>query len=301
MRRFNSTRGYDFYRDTGVLWRDGYAQNKLTAEVLSGVLEERLREIGEETRFFAHMVFVDVHSPWVTSEVGDGWRARGAAAGYDQQIHYLDHFVGEMLARVVAMRGDDLLVIVTADHGEGFGSIHPGDVHHGTQLYNSTLWVPLIFHHPMLEAAPRRIQERVELVDITPTVLDLLGIPSAPGAFEGLSLAAAVLGAPAPLRARSVVETAYDVAFKSAILEGGYKLIVDYNSPRPASFELYRFETDPLERTNLAGRSADRAGLLYRHLVEWQRAHPARTTGPVRSEISEREALQLRALGYATD
>lgn len=90
-------------------------------------------------------------------------------ARYDQNLRYVD----DQLARLLRGVGDDATVVVFADHGEEF--FDHGDLEHGHTLYDELLRIPMIVKSPGL--APRRVSTPVSLLDLTPTVLDLLGAP----------------------------------------------------------------------------------------------------------------------------
>lgn len=296
--------GYDFYRDTGQdVWKGVRGKDRLTAETLSRELLGHLRaDVAAGRRFFAHLVWVDAHQPLLRkadSQLQGEARWDAIEAAYDQRIRYMDRVLGELLDALRAQWGRDLLVVVTSDHGEAFRRDHPLDALHGNHLYNSTLWVPLILHHPALSDAPRRVPERVEVVDISHTVLRLLGIPYSEGRFEGISLAGAVAsGRAPPERQRQVVETTFKSALKSAIFEGRFKLIADYRPGPQPRFELYDNEGDPREQEDLAARAPGRVALLSDHLRAWQEAHPPRVEGVASAALSRSEKLQLEALGY---
>lgn len=100
-------------------------------------------------------------------------------ARYDQNLRYVD----DQLARLFREVGDDATVVVFADHGEEF--FDHGDLEHGHTLYDELLRIPLLVKAPGL--APRRVPTPVSLLDVTPTVLDLLGTPDE--SLAGKSLA----------------------------------------------------------------------------------------------------------------
>src|SRR5205823_2347204 len=77
------------------------------------------------------------------------------------------------------------LVVVAADHGEALGE--HGEATHGVFLYDETLHVPLVIRFPDGRGAGARVQARVRLADVAPTILDALGV-SPPPQMEGQSL-----------------------------------------------------------------------------------------------------------------
>ncbi|MCP4806599.1 MAG: sulfatase [Proteobacteria bacterium] len=101
-------------------------------------------------------------------------------AAYDGEIAFADAQVG----RLVEAAGPDTLVVVSGDHGESFGE-NGVWFDHGDDVYDASLRVPLIIRHPDLANG---VDDRlVELDDVTPTVLDLLGLPAGRG-LDGQSL-----------------------------------------------------------------------------------------------------------------
>lgn len=103
---------------------------------------------------------------------------------YDGEIRYVDASIGEV-CNALRARGlfENTLIVVTADHGEEF--MERGMVGHGSSLYDELLRVPLILRIP--SAAPARIAQTVQLVDVMPTLLDYAGLPAVPE-IGGVSL-----------------------------------------------------------------------------------------------------------------
>lgn len=112
-------------------------------------------------------------------------------ARYDAQVRYLDDLLRDFFRTLASRhRLDSTLVIITSDHGEEFQE-HGRLLH--SQIYSECLRVPLIVIDPRLKAG-HRVLEIAETVDITPTILDLLGLPPDAG-LSGESLARSVLAA----------------------------------------------------------------------------------------------------------
>jgi arylsulfatase A-like enzyme len=105
---------------------------------------------------------------------------------YDGEVMSVDEGVRDLFAELTK-RGilDDAIVVVTSDHGEEF--LDHGGMGHGLTLYEEVARVPLFLRLPG-QAARQDVDEEVSLLDVTPTLLDLLGILR-PATVEGRSLA----------------------------------------------------------------------------------------------------------------
>ncbi len=101
-----------------------------------------------------------------------------------------------------------LLVVVAGDHGESLGE--HGESKHGFFIYNATLHVPLIVKFPRAQNAGKAVAESVSLVDIFPTVLQILQVND-PGTakVQGKGLLSLILGKAAGYRPEIYAETYY--------------------------------------------------------------------------------------------
>ena len=114
-------------------------------------------------------------------------RGEANARAYVAEIAYMDRAFGRFLDGLDALGiADDSIVVVTSDHGEAFGE--HGVHHHGGNLHEEQLWVPLLWRAPRLVEPGRRVRGLASLADIPPTILALLGEP-VPAWLQGLSLA----------------------------------------------------------------------------------------------------------------
>ncbi len=173
---------------------------------------------------------------------------------YDGELAFTDLHIGRLLDHV----GPNTVVVVTGDHGEGFGE-HGVDLH-GYHLYSPQTKVPLIIRVPDL--APRRATTPAGHVDILPTLVNLAGgQPSAE--MEGQSLVGVLAGTD---RHRTVFQ---QLSFENNNEKRGgvdETCHVIYNVSPDTSWEVYRVDRDPLETEDLAGD--DDACTDTRHAVE---------------------------------
>ncbi|MGD8450449.1 MAG: sulfatase-like hydrolase/transferase [Phycisphaerae bacterium] len=238
--------------------------------------------------FFAWVHFFDPHHPYAPPAPYDA----KLADPYDGEIAFMDAQVGRLVAWLEekGLR-ERTLIVVVGDHGEAFGE--HGETEHGLFLYDTTLRVPLIFSFPSRVNAGHVVAGSVRLVDIAPTVLELLGWPL-PAAWQGESLRSALAGK--ALAGRPVYgETQYPrVGFGWAPLRccimDQWKYI---DAPRP---ELYDWRADPAEETNVLDAHADVAAQLRAELADlvagWE-------SSPARQVALDAEDIQaLESLGY---
>src|SRR5204863_3758601 len=106
-------------------------------------------------------------------------KRRFPAAPYDGEIATVDRLVGRLVQAVRA----DTIVAVAADHGEALGD--HGEDTHGVFLYDAVLHVPLMVRLPATVGT--RIDARVRLADLAPTLLEAAGLP-VPPLVQGESL-----------------------------------------------------------------------------------------------------------------
>lgn len=109
---------------------------------------------------------------------------------YGAEMSFVDSQIGRLLSALERLDlADNTLIVLTGDHGENLGD-HEIYFDHWT-LYNTDLHVPLIFWYPRKLPSGKRISTPVTHIDITPTILDLVGgitDKSASEMFDGKSL-----------------------------------------------------------------------------------------------------------------
>jgi arylsulfatase A-like enzyme/Tfp pilus assembly protein PilF len=257
------------------------------------VVAEALRWLGEasEAPFFGWVQLYDPHTPYEAPEPYRSRFPRTPSGAYDAEIAWTDALVGRLLDGL-AEQGhlEDTLVVVVGDHGESLGAHQETD--HGFFVYEEAVQIPLIIAGP--EVPSRVVPEQVRIVDVMPTVLDMLEI-EAPANVQGTSLVP--LGQGQELKLLALVESwypryHYGWSELTAVRDGRYKLI---QAPRR---ELYDLAQDPGELHDLAAEQPERADALEQALEEMlERVTSDETpSGPAAIDIETEERLQ--ALGY---
>ncbi|HZL18616.1 MAG TPA: sulfatase-like hydrolase/transferase [Polyangia bacterium] len=175
----------------------------------------------------------------------------GLMEKYDYEIAFTDLWVKKLFDAVHGLGLDkNTAIVIMADHGEAWGE-HKA-YFHGTDLFDEQTRVPLIIAIP--GQAPRVIEDDAELVDVAPTLLDLVGAPI-PANLRGRSLMPRIEGhpqPPEPIFAEQMPATAWP--HQSAMMvEGNHKIIHRISDRR---WELYDLKADPGEKANLAAAPA---------------------------------------------
>jgi arylsulfatase A-like enzyme len=283
-------------------YQDAAAVNRRAGEWL-----EQLQ--GREGPFFLFLHYMEPHDPYFPHPYdGTGYArvnnpnpspdlARVYSDTYDGEIAYLDAHLGELFLRLEeAGLYDDLLIVLTADHGEEFHE-HDG-WWHGTTLYDEQIHVPLMVKLPGNAWSGAVIDALVRSIDIPPSILTAAGAPIPP-AMQGHDVF--------PDSSGSAQGQVY--VFSEEDLEGNvlqsvrgseWKLILaNEGNPRGlAPQELYHMTTDPGETTDLASREPEVAGALREQASETAAYALEVSVEAQEAEHSDVERERLKALGY---
>lgn len=296
-REFGLDQGFDRYEDTSAV--ADTVLNRTSAsrrgDSVADAAIERLREFSADARpFFLFVHFFDPHAPY--DPPGD-W-STNRAHPYDGEIAYTDAQVGRILKALERLGlAENTVVVVTADHGEGLGE-HDEDTH-TVFLYDSTLRVPLIISAPGRLPGGLRVPGDTRLIDVAPTLLDLLGLDPLERA-QGTSLLARMSrreGSATPVYGESFYPRfGYGYSQLRSWRHGGLKYI---HAPTP---ELYDLQRDPGETVNLAEERPQDVARLRSELFSWilDAPRPPDSDHAIRV-LDDESRAKLRALGYAAN
>jgi arylsulfatase A-like enzyme len=250
--------------------------------------------IGEQRApWFAFLHTYQVHEPYAPPP---GYRERVGSpdtpsGSYDGEVRYTDEHLSRLLAELRRFGVlDETLIVVTSDHGEQFGE--HGLRGHGNSLYDTLLHVPLLIRAPGLVPAGRRIDHPIGLIDLVPTVLELLEKRPSPW-VQGVSLVPLLRGESLPPRQLFAENWGGVFAMRSTMGDEP-KLM-----PQATAGEMYLTAGDPLEERNLAPSTAP-ATFEYaaRRFAEHCTA-PTPPPSPVQAPpLDPAVEEKLRALGY---
>jgi arylsulfatase A-like enzyme len=181
---------------------------------------------------------------------------------YDGEVRYTSSELGRFFTALDALPGRTLVVVHT-DHGDEFWE-HGGFEHNHT-LYNELVRTVLWIRPPGGWAGgPHRVQAQASLVDIAPTLYDLLGVPRSDWpAMAGRSLAPLVDQARAGLEAETVAALderplhvgylMYDTERWAVVHRGGKYILHTISGDE----ELYDLDADPSEQRDLSSERSD--------------------------------------------
>ena len=295
--RFGLNRGFGYYYDDFDFSR-AQAENLERMERPANIVVDRALEWLRKNsgqRFFLWMHLYDPHAPYSPPAP---FNSKYKDHPYDGEIAFAD----SQLARVFEyLKGSGLysrtLIVLCGDHGEGLGE--HGERTHGFFIYNSTLHVPLIIKlAPSLDSRGRLSDFPVNLIDVMPTVLQIVGV-RIPATVEGQSFWQVLHGGSKPEERTPLYAETYlpRLHFNWSELRGiqaeGYHFI---DAPEP---ELYDLSTDSGELRNLfSNKKAIAEELQHRLGKTIERYNPDREQAQATS-LDPAMADRLKSLGYA--
>ena len=278
------------------------------ADATDGAIEFMRTYKGD--RFFLYVHFMDVHQ--YMSDEESAIFGTSYSDLYDNSILWTDRQVAAIL-RALDEQGlrEKTLVVIAADHGEAFQE--HGNEGHARDLHREVIYTPWIVSLPFSLDHGVVVDAMTENVDVWPTILDLLGLPKLPDA-DGRSLVPKILatarGNPVPddLTGIAHLERGWGRAdYPSrpavAVARGSYRFVLQLSpgAPRNARIEsLFDASKDPDERTNAIADHKEVADELRQVAEQYlTEKPPAWASAPVNVDLDEKEANELRALGYA--
>jgi arylsulfatase A-like enzyme/tetratricopeptide (TPR) repeat protein len=239
--------------------------------------------------FFSWVHFYDPHEPYNPPEP---FKTEYASSLYDGEIAYMDENIGKVLRKLEELKlSEKTIIIVAGDHGESLGEHQ--EITHAMFVYNTTQHVPLLLHVP--GGSKQRVPQVVRLIDIAPTVSDLVGVPFQQP-LQGASLLPLINGTEKldrPAYSESLyAELHYGWSPVVGITTKQYKFI---NTPKP---ELYDRIKDPGETRNIIQDKPSIAKVLKNDLLEMEQKYTRNDfqTGPQKMDPETEE--RLRSLGY---
>jgi arylsulfatase A-like enzyme len=207
-------------------------------------------------------------------------------------------------------------VVFVSDHGDEFWE--HGSIGHGHTVYEELLRVPLILRLRGVLPEGLTTDVPIDLADVAPSILDVLGIDPPPAA-QGSSVLPYVVRAAHAAGSNEVLDAApadrelFSAAQanapknssrprKSSLVYRNWKLIRTENAEGPATRELFDLSTDPEERIDIASAHPVVVGVLDQ-MRRWMRREYDARKRSTEDAVNERELepdveQNLRSLGY---
>jgi len=218
---------------------------------------------------------------------------------YDANLFYADQLVARVLQRLADLGiADRTLVVVTADHGEGFGQ--HGRFLHGSSLYEEMIRIPLVVRIPRgVAIQPARVDVPVSLVDLFPTFVELFGLTLAkPLEADGKSLVPLMMNPSAPWP-RTTLFAQADTSVAAIEREFKYLVRLDQHGREE---QLFFLRGDAGERSDLAAISGPKVERMRNDVTAFLGGPVVdQSIGAAVGALDEERRRQLQALGYIDD
>ncbi|MCP3961930.1 MAG: sulfatase [bacterium] len=259
--------------------------------------------------FFTWVHYVEPHEPYrfhkeFASELGITSSDPGPKDRYDTEVAFVDRAIGELIAGISAKapRGETL-ILFASDHGESLGEHDYWG--HGRHLYDATLHIPLGFAwNGTVE--PRTIDAPASLLDLTPTVLGLLGL-EVPTALRGFDWSPVLSGRADEPSARITHYQAHKGAARGGSTNARRQGLLEVGRIEESGKEVLRVRSgnrrifdlseDAAELRSLVELKSEPSGQLAEWLEQVREGLAASDELPPPS-LDEESIEQLRALGY---
>ena len=222
-------------------------------------------------------------------------------AAYDAEVIHVDRAVGRIMDKLKKLKiFDETLVIVSSDHGEEF--FEHGHLEHGHSFYQELLHVPLIIKPPRYSRA-LRLEDRVSIMSIFPTILELCSIAPPAGSLPSPSIAGwwePTADSTKPVSPHFISESVLYGESGEAVVFGNRKYI---RRNKSRSEELYDLRSDPAEKVSLAASDTEvvnQARKILEAHSAWSRALKKQiwSQGVKLTPQDEEARKLLRSLGY---
>lgn len=215
---------------------------------------------------------------------------------YKREVEYMDGAIGKLwnkLKELGLFKKTHILIV--GDHGEGLGEYstpqgipHIGHIHF---LYNIYMKVPLIIYNPRASKKGIRRHEAVTLLDVAPTIMDIMGFERMDH-FQGQSL----LHPRSDVKLAILEETYAPEAIRNkfALLQSPWHLII---TPKEKKYELYHLEKDPEEKKNIF-REKSQLEEIIQLKVKLDTFAQEILKGKTEIKLDKKTKEMLKALGY---
>jgi choline-sulfatase len=287
-------RGFDLYDAGFHLRRPGenrYQSIERRGDEVVRRAAAWIASAGADRPWFAWVHLFDAHDPY---DPPADLKQRFRSAPYDGEIASVDR----LAAGIVRTAGADAIVAIAADHGESLGD--HGENTHGVFLYDATLHVPLLLRIP--GRTPARVESRVRLADLAPTLLEAAGMP-APPEMQGESMLRLLPGAADASRSNDPVDRPVYSETDYPRRAFGWSALASWRADqflfvRAPTLELYDVRVDPGATRNLAASRSRVTEGLDAELERFIRRSAGHAAAEPGAKVDPALAERLASLGY---
>lgn len=273
-------------------------------EALVADATEFLRIHGKTSRWFLYLHLMDLHE--YTYDQESAVFGNAVADIYDNSILRTDWLIST-LHGYLAKSGllEKTLIVLVSDHGEAFGE--RGFEGHAREVFPETTETPWIILPPFALDPGVVVETRTDNVDVWPTILDVLGLPSLGNGIDGRSRRDAILAAVQGKQSENGPDER-SIAFLDeswgtpgtkrtvavSIVEGKYRY-VSGTSLNGRAFEVL-LSSDDAQTEDHATEQPDLVARLREAAEAVKAQEPAFESEVIK--LDEMQLDQLRALGY---
>jgi lipoteichoic acid synthase len=215
--------------------------------------------LSRDQPFFLTYLPAAGHHPYATNRPGP-FAGDNEMAAYKNAIFEGDASLGTLLDGLRERElDDDTLFVVMADHGEAFGQ-HDGNAGHTIFIYEENVRVPMLISMPGVILDQVRVDRTASVIDVAPTILDLVGLP-VPSGHQGTSLLV-------PRDRLALFYTDYSLGWLG-LRDGCWKFLFETRARRPYLFDVC---ADPEERLDRSAAEPARVTAYRDRLESWSSA-----------------------------
>ena len=221
---------------------------------------------------------------------------------YDAHVAYADARVRRLIEPLLRDHGEEVCVLFTSDHGEGF--LQHGATGHNTFCYEEMVSIPWILSAPGALPVGVEIPGVVSILDTLPTVAELFGLQVPRNSLDGQTLVGTFAGIESggeaePLPERELyLSSRYPPEGKGAqfvLVEGRWKFVT---RRRGAPSQLFDTDADPEEQTDLSGEQPERLSRMAQRMAEIRTLLVEEAGSALSAPLSQTMLRDLETLGY---
>ncbi len=205
---------------------------------------------------------------------------------YHQELNYLDKYLGDLFEKMKELNiWDNTIIIITSDHGELLGE--KGLLTHAIALHEEEIRVPLMIRYPPKVPKGNVITNQVQILDIAPTIYNLLGY-EIPKKVHGKSLLPFIKGIEYP----DYPEFAFSLQYDYRSLQNNkWKFVYDLKNNEA---KLFNLEKDHEELLNVADKYVEKKDFF----IELYSVYKKKYEESQNEKAKENREELLRSLGY---